>query len=127
MKLNIDRIIPSIRNAASVIVATVILLFISYFTAIQIRSRLISGADIISIFGILLIYIFMGGSITYLFCMVTHYIFSYWKKVHLTKAIRLSEAMQMIHAHMHHEKVDDIKRYSIQIYKSETALGAVSN
>ena len=122
MKLDLDKTIPSIRNAAVVLVATGGVLLLSVIAVLLIRASLSRGLDIFSVAGILISCLFIGGIVIYLLCMAIHYIFSYWRNAHLQKAIRLSEAMQMMHAHMHHEKVDDVKRYSIRIFKSETAL-----
>jgi len=118
----LDKIMSSCRTAAVTIIAVVGIVALSFLCVLLIRLQTSRGEPVVSTAATLIGCLIFGGLLIYLCCMLTYHAFSYWRKATLSKAIRISEAMHEIQAHMHHEKMDDIKRYSIKIFKTKKIL-----
>jgi hypothetical protein len=64
-----------------------------------------------------------GCALTGLFSLLAYYVFSFWGTTTLAQAVRLNEAMRMLHATTHQESLKTLKHYDIAVFKAKNALG----
>lgn len=66
----------------------------------------------------------IGGSLmTAICCFTVYHAFSLWGRTALLKAIRLNEAMRLLHATTHPESINTLRYHGINVFKSKTPLG----
>ncbi len=64
-----------------------------------------------------------GFLVTTPVCLLAYNFFSLWGTTTLPKAIRLNEAMRLLHATTHAESIKVLKHYAISVFRSKTPLG----
>ena len=64
-----------------------------------------------------------GFLVTAPVCLLVYHFFSLWGTTTLAKAIRLSEAMRLLHATTHAESIKVLKHYAISVFRSKAPLG----
>ncbi len=91
-------------------------------TVLMLRVNMARGDGLDSLTPTLIGCILLGGIFVWLLCLATYHLFSHWRSTVLPKAIRLNDAMELIHAGTHKERFNAIKYYSLRIFKAKIEL-----
>lgn len=97
-----------------------------YMTAIVCAMLLRRTAADASMYDLGLCVIFVlicGFLVTAPTCLLVYHFFSLWGTTTLPKAIRLNEAMRLLHATTHQESIKVLKHHDISVYRSRIPLG----
>ncbi len=74
--------------------------------------------------GLTVIFVLICGFlVTAPICLLVYHFFSIWGTTTLPKAIRLNEAMRLLHATTHQESIKVLKYHDISVYRSRIPLG----
>ena len=90
------------------------------FTVIKITQ----GVSLAGVALILLWCVVIGGAAVWSICAFCALYVGTWRKHHVDHAIRLSEAMLMLHASTNHEQLEALRHYRIRVFKSHEAIPA---
>jgi len=90
------------------------------FTVIKITQ----GVSLAGVALILLWCVVIGGAAVWSICAFCALYVGTWRKHHVDRAIRLSEAMLMPHASTNHEQLEALRHYRIRVFKSHEAIPA---
>ncbi|MBS6828683.1 MAG: hypothetical protein KH208_02255 [Desulfovibrio sp.] len=99
------------------------ILAVSFIVAHLARIGVSSGATISDLTATLLGGTLIGLFVTGLFCLLAFHAFSFFESATLPQAIRLNEAMRMLHAKTNRESLAALKYYRISVFKAKNALG----
>ena len=116
-------IIKNIRLATVIGVGTIGTLATSFLVASGLRNAVSSQATLRDLTAILLGCTALGLLVSALLCLLVFHAFSFFESTTLPQAIRLNEAMRMLHAKTNRESLDALKFYRISVFKAKTALG----
>lgn len=97
-----------------------------YTTAIVCGTLLRQSLTDASMYDLSLTVIFVlicGFLVTAPICLLVYHFFSLWGTTTLPKAIRLNEAMRLLHATTHQESIKVLKHHDISVYRSKIPLG----
>ena len=114
--------ISTIRFMAVAIVAALGLYATAIICATLLRQAVVDASmyDL----GALAIIVLLGGAlVTAPFCLLVYHFFSLWGTTTLPKAIRLNEAMRLLHATTHKESIKVLRHHDINVYRSRIPLG----
>ncbi len=118
-KLNTIR---TIRYMAVVIMGILGLYTTAIICAMLLR-RAVADASMYDL-GLGVIFVLICGfMVTAPFCLLVYHFFSLWGTTTLPKAIRLNEAMRLLHATTHQESIKALKHHDISVYRSRIPLG----
>lgn len=118
-KLNTIR---TIRYMAVVIMGILGLYTTAIICAMLLR-RAVADASMYDL-GLAVIFVLICGfMVTAPFCLLVYHFFSLWGTTTLPKAIRLNEAMRLLHATTHQESIKALKHHDISVYRSRIPLG----
>lgn len=120
--MTVDTIIKNARTAAVFTIGMGGMFILSILLILLVRIHAHRGEDIINTAAALFGCALLGVLIVSLFCLLAYHGLSYGRSTHLAQAIRISEAMQMLHAHTHHERLKTIKQHSVRIFKAKNEL-----
>jgi|GEM_PF-2839022 len=98
-------------------------LAVSFIVANLVKIGAKSGATGSDLTATLLGGTLIGLLVTGLFCLLAFHAFSFFESATLPEAIRLNEAMRMLHAKTNRESLATLKYYGISVFKAEKALG----
>jgi len=116
-------IIKKLRVATVLGIGTVGVLAVSILVAGGLRNATSANATLNDLTAILLGGVLIGLFVTFLLCLLTFHAFSFFESTILPQAIRLNEAMRMLHAKTHQESRDALKFYRIAVFRTKNALG----
>ena len=116
------KIVRFIRAAVVFAVGAAITVLLSLLIVLIIRDHIAKGMAVDGITATLIGCMMISGILIWLCCLAAYHALSFWRTTRLDKAIRLSEAMQMLHAHTHPEKIEAIKHYAVRVFKSKAEL-----
>lgn len=118
-KLNTIR---TIRYMAVVIMGILGLYATAIICAILLR-RAVADASMYDL-GLSVIFVLICGFlVTASVCLLVYHFFSLWGTTTLAKAIRLNEAMRLLHATTHAESIKVLKHYAISVFRAKAPLG----
>lgn len=117
------RIVKNLRAASMAIIATVGTLTTSLLVADALRLSVSKGATLDNLTAIMLGSTVFGLFLTFLLCLLAFHAFSFFESTTLPQAIRLNEAMQMLHAKTNKERLATLKYYQIDVFRAKDALG----
>lgn len=118
-KLNTIR---TIRFMAVVIMGILGLYMTAIICAMLLR-RAVADASMYDL-GLTVIFVLICGFlVTAPVCLLVYHFFSLWGTTTLPKAIRLNEAMRLLHATTHQESIKVLKHHDISVYRSRIPLG----
>jgi len=116
-------IIKKLRIATVLGIGTLGVLAVSFLVANGLRNATGGNATLSDLAAILFGGVLIGLFVTFLFCLLAFHAFSFFESTTLPQAIRLNEAMRILHAKTHQESRDTLKFYRIAVFKAENALG----
>ncbi len=96
----------------------------AWLTAMFAVIKLTQGASLTGLSLILLWCAVVGGAAVWSICTFCALSVGAWRKHHVNHAIRLSEAMHMLHASTNHEQLEALRHYRIRVFKSHEAIPA---
>jgi hypothetical protein len=118
-----EKIIRSIRTVAVIVTGGVGVAILSLFVALLLRTSIARGEIVlVNLASSLLMCLFIGSVLIGLCCLTVFHALSFWCSRLLEKAVRLIEAMQMMGAQTHKERLETIRHYSLRIFKTKTEL-----
>lgn len=97
---------------------------VAWLTTIFVVIKLTQGVSLAGVALILLWCVVIGGAAVWIICALCTLYVGKWRKHHLDHAIRLSEAMHMLHASTNHEQLEALRHYRIRVFKSHEAIPA---
>lgn len=114
--------IRTIRFMAVVIMGILGLYTTAIICAMLLR-RAVADASMYDL-GLTVIFVLICGFlVTAPLCLLVYHFFSLWGTTTLPKAIRLNEAMRLLHATTHQESIKVLKHHDISVYRSRIPLG----
>lgn len=116
-------IIKNLRLVTVLTIGTLGILGVSFLVAQHLRWSVNSGATLSDITATLLGGTLLGLLIIGLFCLLAFHAFSFFETTTLPQAIRLNEAMRMLHATTNRESLGVLRFYRISVFKAKTAIG----
>ena len=116
-------VIKSIRLATVIGIGTLGTLGVSLFVAMLLRQAANSGATLNDLTATLLGCLLVGLLVTALLCLLTYHAFSFFESTTLPQAIRLNEAMRMLHATTNRESLAALKYYRISVFRAKKPFG----
>ncbi|MDR2573572.1 MAG: hypothetical protein LBC94_04380 [Desulfovibrio sp.] len=116
-------IIKNARLVTVIGIGALGILAVSFIVAHLARIGVSSGATISDLTATLLGGTLIGLFVTGLFCLLAFHAFSFFESATLPQAIRLNEAMRMLHAKTNRESLAALKYYRISVFKAKNALG----
>ena len=117
-----EKIVQSIRPIAVIVTGGCGAVLLSLLTVQLIRTNIAKGEDLASLAASLLGCLLIGGIFIALCCLAVFHAFSFWRSTSLKKAIRLVEALQMLGAQTHKERIEAIRHNNLRIFKTKTEL-----
>lgn len=117
-----DKIIQSIRTIAVIVTGGTGAVVFSLLIALLLRTNIAKGEGATGLAATLLGCLIVGGFFTGLCCLAVFHALSFWRATTLKKSVRLVEAMQMLGAQTHKERLEAIRHYSLCIFKTKTEL-----
>lgn len=115
-------IIKNLRLATVIGAGAVGILTTSFLVASGLRNAVNSQGTLSDLTAILLGCTALGLLVTALFCMLIFHAFSFFESTTLPRAIRLNEAMRMLHSKTNRESLNTLKYFGISVFKAKTAL-----
>lgn len=116
-------VIKNIRLVTVIGVGTLGAFITAFLVANGLRNSVNAQASLSDLTAILLGGVLIGLLITMLFCLLAFHAFSFFESTTLPQAIRLSEAMRMLHAKTHQEGRAALRFYRINVFKAKQPLG----
>ena len=92
--------------------------FAAWLTAMFVVIKLTQGISLIGLALILLWCVLIGVAAVWIICTFCVLNFGIWRKHHVNHAIRVSEAMSMLHASTNYEQLETLRHYRIRVFKS---------
>lgn len=117
------RIVKTLRAASVAGIATVGTLTTSFLVAVSLRVSMSKGATLNDLTATTLGGTLLGLFLTFLLCLLAFHAFSFFESTTLPQAIRLNEAMQLLHAKTTKERLATLKYYNIDVFKAKEPLG----
>ena len=117
-------VIKSIRLATVIGIGALGTLATSFLIANGLRNSVNAHATLSDLTATLLGGTLCGLVVTALFCLLVFHAFSFFESTTLPQAIRLNEAMRMLHATTNRESMDALKYYRISVFRAKEELGA---
>lgn len=96
--------------------------FCSALIASILKSEISSGQNVQGLAATLLGCVMIAIVLIGLFCLCLFHCLSFRRKITLAKAVRLSEAMQMLQEHTHRERLEAIRHHNIRVFKTNKEL-----
>lgn len=118
-KLNTIR---TIRYMAVVIMGMLGLYATAIICAILLR-RAVADASMYDLGLSVLFMLICGFLITAPICLLVYHFISLWGTTTLPRAVRLNEAMRLLHATTHAESIKTLKHYAINVFRAKSPLG----
>lgn len=97
---------------------------VAWLTAMFAVIKLTQGVSLTGLTLILLWCAVAGGAAVWSICAFCALSVGAWRKHHVDHAVRLSEAMLMLHASTNHEQLEALRHYRIRVFKSHEAIPA---
>ena len=97
---------------------------VAWLTTMFAVIKLTQGISLAGVSLILLWCVVIGGAAVWSICALCALSVGAWRKHHVDHAIRLSEAMLMLHASTNHEQLETLRHYRIRVFKSHEAIPA---
>ncbi len=116
-------IVKMLRAASVAGIATVGTLTTSFLVAVSLRVSMSKGATLNDLTATTLGGTLLGLFLTFLLCLLAFHAFSFFESTTLPQAIRLNEAMQLLHAKTTKERLATLKYYNIDVFKTKEPLG----
>lgn len=116
-------IIKNIRTATVLGIGTLGVLATSFLVANGLRNEAATGAMLSSLAATALGVTLLGLLVTALFCLLVFHAFYFFESTTLPQAIRLNEAMRMLHAKTNKESLAALKYYRINVFRAKDVLG----
>lgn len=116
-------LIKNIRTITVLGIGTLGLLATSFLVANGLRNEAASGATLSGLSATALGVTLLGVFVTALFCLLIFHAFYFFESTTLPQAIRLNEAMRMLHAKTNKESLAALKYYRIDVFRAKAALG----
>ena len=114
--------IRTIRFMAVVIMGILGLYMTAIICAMLLR-RAVADASMYDLSLTVIFVLICGFLVTAPVCLLVYHFFSLWGTTTLPKAIRLNEAMRLLHATTHQESIKVLKHHDISVYRSRIPLG----
>ena len=114
--------INRLRTCAVFGVGAVSTICAAWGTVLVLRVHMARGEGVDALTATLIGCVFVGALCVWLLCLATYHLFSHWRGTILPKAIRLNDAMDLLHAGTHKERLDAIKHYALRIFKTKDEL-----
>lgn len=116
-------VIKNIRAATVLGIGTFGIFATSFLVASALRSEVAAGSTLSNLAATSLGLTLLGLFVTVLFCLLIFHAFYFFESTTLPQAIRLNEAMRMLHAKTTKESLATLRYYRIDVFKAGTALG----
>ncbi|MCX4310790.1 MAG: hypothetical protein OSJ28_10980, partial [Desulfovibrio sp.] len=97
---------------------------VAWLTTMFAVIKLTQGISLTGVSLILLWCVVIGGAAVWSICALCALYMGTWRKHHVDHALRLSEAMLMLHASTNHEQLEAIRHYRIRVFKSHEEIPA---
>lgn len=124
-----EKFITRIRPIAVWCAAGLGTLFFAWLATLFLRYKIHQGESLALIVLALLGCVFIGAAFVWIFCVMAYTRFTFWRTIVLPHAIRLEEAMIMLHQHTNFERLEAIRHHEIRVFMSREAVprGGVQN
>lgn len=109
---------PLVKFLLIAVLGCALAFFAAWLTAMFVVIKLTQGISLTGLALILLWCVLIGGAAVWSICTFCALNFGIWRKYHVNHAIRVSEAMSMLHASTNHEQLEALRHYRIRVFKS---------
>lgn len=119
-----DKIIRRVRTVAVILTGGIGVIGSSILIVSLLRLNIAKGESLDSLAATLIGCLLVSGIFIGLGCLAVFHVLSFWRSTSLKKALRLGEAMQILGAGTHKERLETIRHYSTRVYKTKIELPA---
>ncbi len=116
-------IIKKIRTATVLGIGTFGTLAASWLIGQTLRSYVNAGATVNDLAATVLGGVLISAVMIALFCLLAFHFFYFFESTTLSQAIRLGEAMRMLHATTHQKSRETLRFYRISVFRAKEPLG----
>ena len=116
-------IIKSLRMLTVLGIGAFGVLATSFFVANGLRNEITAGATLTNLTATALGVTFIGLFVTAILCLLVFHTFSFFESTTLSQAIRLNEAMRLLHAKTNKESLAALRYYRIDVFRAPKPLG----
>lgn len=117
--MNFTQKLKTIRTIRfmSVVIMGILGLYMSAIICAMLLRRTVADASMYDL-GLCVIFVLICGFlVTAPVCLLVYHFFSLWGTTTLPKALRLNEAMRLLHATTHQESIKALKHHDISVYR----------
>lgn len=122
MSVKWEKILHEARTWGTIITGLACGICCAIAIAFLLRIHIARGNELTELGLYLFGYVLLALFLVFLSCLSAYYLFSFNKTAKLPKAVRLSEAMQMLKTHTHNESLEAIRHYGIRIFSTKAEL-----